>query len=69
MYFLNTFEILETLRTMVFQLRIEINILIREDFLLNQLLIMMIDHYLTREEMRRVDQEYAIGIAIIVILV
>ena len=30
-YFLNTFEILEMLRKMVFQLRIDMNILIREE--------------------------------------
>ena len=30
-YFLNTFEILEMLRKMVFQLRVDMNSLIRED--------------------------------------
>ena len=30
-YFLNTFVILEKLRKMVFQLRVDMNILIRED--------------------------------------
>ena len=30
-YFLNTFVILEMLRKMVFQLRVDMNILIRED--------------------------------------
>ena len=77
-YFLNTFEILEMMRKMVFRVRLDMNILIRDEgdinkkSIINQrvmtyILLITIDY--TREEMRRVDQEYAIGIAIIVILV
>ena len=63
---------------MVFRVRLDMNILIRDEgdinkkSIINQrvmtyILLITIDH--TREEMRKVDQEYAIGIAIIVILV
>ena len=74
-YLLNTFEILEMIRKMVYQIRLDMNTLIRDEgilirksiYKLNVYTLITNDH--TREEMRKVDQEYATGIAIIVILV
>ena len=74
-YLLNTFEILEMIRKMMYQIRLDMNTLIRDEgilirksiYKLNVYTLITNDH--TREEMRKVDQEYAIGVAIIVILV